>query len=166
VQKSTSKASHNKNSSKQIATQPVVHNRGKKINMPVTTDSTNKYKVDLFKHTAGTVQTSEATKGNKGTELRPRFTGTDWYQCTKAQPRKAIHKTTHKASGPSNKITSQARQIKNKAPQIAHIDTSQGTGSARHTAHTAGKVKRKDITRNQQRQQEGRKVGVVLGVSQ
>jgi hypothetical protein len=30
--------------------------------MPVTTDSTNKYQVNLFKHTAGTVQTSEATK--------------------------------------------------------------------------------------------------------
>jgi hypothetical protein len=30
--------------------------------MPVTTDSTNNYKVNLFKHTAGTVQTSEATR--------------------------------------------------------------------------------------------------------
>jgi hypothetical protein len=57
----------------------------------------------------------------------------------------ATNKTNHKASGPSNKITSQARQIKNKAPQIAHIDTSKGTGSARHTAHTAERKRKGKI---------------------
>jgi hypothetical protein len=53
----------------------------------------------------------------------------------------------------ATKITSQARQIKNKAPQIAHIDTRKGTGSARHTAHTAGKDKRKGVTRARQQEE-------------
>jgi hypothetical protein len=88
----------------------------------------------------------------------PCLTSTDWYQCTKGHKKKTQYKSDQATKPAQNrqnhkqdsKCKSALNISRRAAPQIAHIDTSKSTGSARHrpTRPEEGK----DITRHGIRQ--------------
>jgi hypothetical protein len=110
-------------------------------------------------------KTNEATEGNKGTELRPRFTGTDWYQCTKAQQGNQSSSTVPVLNPSPNKKKSVQLQEKcrlNRATlkpshksKIQASQTQREEAPPQHRAHTAEKDKKgrrlPDSTRDSKR---------------